>query len=176
MKKLSIIAFVTAAFLVGCSNQGGSQDAEVKNSGTEIKQVAGGDEAAEAAKPIYLSGDEFKKLVMDYEKNPKQWIFEGDKPCIVDFYADWCRPCRMIAPIMDELAAEYAGKVNIYKVNTDKEKELAAVFGITSIPYVLFVPAQGAPSAQRGALPKESYKQVIDDFLLKDQQKATTTN
>lgn len=176
MKKLSIIAFVTVVLLAGCSSQSGSQEAEARTPGTETKQLTGGDKASDAAKPIYLSGDEFKKLVMDYETNPKQWIFEGDKPCIVDFYADWCRPCRMIAPIMDELAAEYAGKINIYKVNTDKEKELASIFGITSIPYVLFVPSEGAPSAQRGALPKESYKQIIDEFLLKSQQQSTTTN
>ena len=113
---------------------------------------------------------------MDYEKNPKTWVFEGDKPCIVDFYADWCKPCKMIAPIMDELAEEYAGKIDIYKVNTEKERELASVFGISSIPYVLFIPAQGQPSAQRGALPKESYKQIIDEFLLKKNQGTSQVN
>jgi len=104
---------------------------------------------------------------MDYEKNTQQWIFEGDKPAIVDFYADWCRPCRMIAPILEELAVEYEGKINIYKVDTEAQRELAAVFGITSLPTVLFIPMQGNPSSQKGALPKESYKQIIDEFLLK---------
>jgi len=103
---------------------------------------------------------------MDYEKNPQQWVFAGDKPAIVDFYADWCRPCRMISPIMEELAVEYQGKVNFYKVDTEAERELAAVFGIQSLPTVLFIPASGNPSAQKGALPKESYKQIIDEFLL----------
>lgn len=115
----------------------------------------------------HLTKETFKLKVMDYEKNPKQWVFEGDKPCIIDFYADWCKPCKMIAPIMDELATEYAGQINIYKVDTEDQRELASVFGISSIPYVLFVPAQGQPSAQRGALPKESYKKIIDEFLLK---------
>jgi thioredoxin len=107
---------------------------------------------------------------MNYEKNPKQWIFEGDKPCIVDFYADWCKPCKMIAPIMEELAVKYDGQINIYKVNVDKEKELANVFGINSIPYVMFVGMQGEPSVQRGALPKEEYDRIIREFLLKKKQ------
>ncbi|HPI87425.1 MAG TPA: thioredoxin domain-containing protein, partial [Bacteroidales bacterium] len=89
---------------------------------------------------------------------------------IVDFYADWCRPCRMIAPIMEELAAEYEGKIDIYKVDTDDERELAAVFGIQSLPSVLFIPMTGKPSLQKGAMSKEAYKQIIDDFLLKQQQ------
>jgi thioredoxin len=104
---------------------------------------------------------------MDYEKNPQQWVFEGDKPAIIDFYADWCRPCRMIAPILEELAAEYDGKINVYKVDTDAQRELASVFGIESLPTVLFIPMQGKPSAQKGALSKEAYKKIIDEFLLK---------
>jgi thioredoxin len=132
-----------------------------------VTKTEGGGDESNTIKPVHLTAETFKAKVMDYKKNPSNWVFEGDKPCIVDFYADWCKPCKMIAPIMDELAVEYAGKIDIYKVDTEKERELAMVFGINSIPYVLFVPAQGQPSAQRGALPKESYKQIIDDFLLK---------
>ena len=156
---------ITTVILIGCgSSTGGSNDATVNTVAVE-----NGDENKDKgdSKPLLLDQESFKKLVMNYEKNPKQWVFEGDKPCIVDFYADWCKPCRMIAPILEELAVEYEGQINIYKVDTQKERELASVFGITSLPTVLFVPASGNPSAQKGALPKESYKQIIDEFLLK---------
>ena len=156
---------ITTVILIGCgSSTGGSNDATVNTVAVE-----NGDENKDKgdSKPLLLDQESFKKLVMNYEENPKQWVFEGDKPCIVDFYADWCKPCRMIAPILEELAVEYEGQINIYKVDTQKERELASVFGITSLPTVLFVPASGNPSAQKGALPKESYKQIIDEFLLK---------
>ncbi len=169
MKNIAIILSLTAVLLLSCSSKSGSQASNEPGQSTTVKTetVSGGNEAD---KPVHLTTDMFKQKVMDYEKNPKEWVFEGDKPCIVDFYADWCKPCKMIAPIMDELATEYAGQINIYKVNTEKERELAGVFGINSIPYVLFVPMQGQPSAQRGALPKESYKQIIDEFLLKKKE------
>jgi thioredoxin len=117
-------------------------------------------------KPEYLTVETFKKLVYNYEANPDEWVFEGDKPCVVDFYADWCKPCKLIAPIMEELANEYEGKVNIYKINTEQQRELSRVFGIRSIPTVLFVPMKGKPQMSQGALPKESFKQAIDEFLL----------
>ena len=165
MKKFGFILMITTVILIGCgSSTGGSNDATVNTVAVE-----NGDENKDKgdSKPLLLDQESFKKLVMNYEENPKQWVFEGDKPCIVDFYADWCKPCRMIAPILEELAVEYEGQINIYKVDTQKERELASVFGITSLPTVLFVPASGNPSAQKGALPKESYKQIIDEFLLK---------
>jgi thioredoxin len=169
MRNLAIILGISAALLLSCSSKSGSQSA------SEPQQaVVTGSEGEKSgdvtAKPVHLTKETFKAKVMDFEKNPTTWVFEGDKPCIIDFYADWCKPCKMIAPIMDELAVEYAGQIDIYKVDTEDERELASVFGITSIPYVLFVPAQGNPSAQRGALPKESYKQIIDEFLLKKNQ------
>lgn len=166
MKNLAIILSLSAALLLSCSSKSGSQTSNEpgKTAAVQTEKVSDG---GQAVKPEHLTTAEFKAKVMDYDKNPKEWVFEGDKPCIVDFYADWCKPCKMIAPIMDELAQEYEGQINIYKVNTEEERELASVFGISSIPYVLFIPAQGQPSAQRGALPKESYKQIIDEFLLK---------
>ncbi|MCD4698054.1 MAG: thioredoxin [Bacteroidales bacterium] len=118
------------------------------------------------AKPEHLTVETFKEKIYDYEKNSDKWVFEGDKPCIVDFYADWCRPCKLIAPIMDELAEEYKGKINIYKVNTEKQRELSKIFGIRSIPSVLFIPMEGKPQMSQGALPKENFKQAIDEFLL----------
>ncbi|MCK5266965.1 MAG: thioredoxin [Spirochaetes bacterium] len=113
-----------------------------------------------------LTKERFLTDVFNYEKN-KEWKFEGDIPCVIDFYADWCKPCKLIAPIMDELAEEYKGQIYIYKVDTQVERELASVFGIRSIPAVLFIPMKGQPQMSTGALPKETFKSVIDDFLLK---------
>lgn len=112
----------------------------------------------------YLSKDSFKTKVFNFEDN-KDWKFEGDKPCLIDFYADWCGPCRTIAPILEELSAEYDGKLNIYKVDTEAEKELAAMFGIQSIPSLLFVPVEGQPQMAMGALPKDKFKKAFHDVL-----------
>jgi thioredoxin len=117
-------------------------------------------------KVIVMTTDSFKEKVFNYEKHPENWVFEGERPCIIDFYADWCRPCKMVAPIMDELAEKYKGKVDFYKVNTDKNRELSSVFGIRSIPSVLFCPGEGKPQMATGALPKDSYIKTIDEFLL----------
>jgi len=113
-----------------------------------------------------LTKQTFLEKVFNYEAN-KDWKFEGDIPCIIDFYADWCQPCKMVAPILEELSDEYAGKINIYKVNTEVEQELAGAFGIRSIPSMLFCPAEGQPQMAVGALPKESLIQAINDVLLK---------
>ena len=107
------------------------------------------------------------KKVADFEKNSEEWVYLGDKPAIIDFYADWCGPCKMIAPVLEELAKEYEGKLYIYKVNTEVEQQLAAEFGIRSIPSLLFVPMEGAPQMAQGALPKDALKQAIDEVLLK---------
>lgn len=128
--------------------------------------ISGIAQEEEKLKPEHLTVETFKEKVFDYEKNPDKWVFEGEKPCVIDFYADWCKPCKLIAPIMEELANEYEGQVTIYKVNTEQQRELSRVFGIRSIPAVLFVPAEGQPQMSTGALPKETFKQVIDEFLL----------
>jgi len=114
----------------------------------------------------HLTVQSFKEKVFNYEVN-KDWKFEGDLPCIVDFYADWCGPCKMVAPVLDELSNEYEGKIHIYKVDTEKEQELASVFGIKSIPSILFIPKDGQPQMSMGAMPKESFKQAIEEVLLK---------
>lgn len=116
---------------------------------------------------IHLTKAEFLDKVYNFEKNPNEWKYEGDKPAIVDFYADWCGPCKMVAPILDELAKEYEGQIVIYKVDTEKEKDLAGAFGIRSIPSILFIPMQGEPQMAQGAMPKASFKKAIDEFLLK---------
>lgn len=118
-------------------------------------------------KVIHIGKTEFVEKIYDYEKNPDKWIYNGKKPAIVDFYADWCGPCRMLSPTLESLAQKYKDKIIIYKVNTDKERELAAAFGITSLPTLLFIPMDKMPQVAQGALPKEDLQKAINDFLLK---------
>ncbi len=108
----------------------------------------------------------FIEKVFDYE-NSKEWKYKGDKPAIIDLYADWCGPCRRVAPIMKELAQEYAGKITIYKVNVDKQRELAALFNATSIPLFVFIPMKEQPQLMAGAADKATFKKAINEFLLK---------
>lgn len=112
----------------------------------------------------HLTADTFKEKVFNYEKN-KDWTFEGNIPCIIDFYADWCGPCKMVAPVLEELSKEYEGKVNIYKVDTEAQQELAGLFGIRSIPSILFVPMGEQPQMAMGALPKASIEDAIKNVL-----------
>lgn len=121
---------------------------------------------AKTGEVITLNKAEFLAKVFNYEKNQDQWVYEGDKPCIVDFYADWCPPCKKIAPVLKELAADYKNDIIIYKVNVDNEKELAAVFGIQSIPSLLFIPQKGQPQMAQGALSKTMFIEQIDSYLL----------
>lgn len=116
---------------------------------------------------IQLTEQEFLNKVYDYKSNPGVWTYAGDRPAVIDFYAPWCGPCRRLAPIMEELAEEYGGRVAVYKVNVDEERGLAGVFGIRSIPTILFVPADGSPTAVQGALPKNDLRDRIDNTLLK---------
>ncbi len=117
----------------------------------------------------HLTKQTFSEKVFNYEAN-KEWKFEGKLPCIIDFYADWCQPCKIVAPILEELAVEFDGKINIYKVNTEQEVDLASAFGIRSIPSMLFCPAEGQPQMAVGALPRETLIQAINDVLLKKQE------
>ncbi len=108
-----------------------------------------------------MTAQMFKEKVMNYEKNPNTWVFEGDKPVLIDFYATWCGPCKATAPIVEELANEYAGKLDVYKVDVDKQEELAALFGIRSIPTFLFVPKNGKPTLQSGAMSKPQFEEIL---------------
>jgi thioredoxin 1 len=112
----------------------------------------------------HLTKETFLRKVFDFEKN-KDWKFEGERPCIIDFYADWCGPCKTVAPILEELAEEFDGRLDIYKVNTEEELELAAAFGIRSIPSLLFVPASGQPQMAMGALPKETLVKAFKEIF-----------
>jgi len=112
----------------------------------------------------HLTKESFLKKVFDYENN-QEWNFKGDKPAIIDFYADWCGPCKMVAPIIEELSEKYEGLVDIYKIDTEAEQELAQVFGIRSIPSILFIPVDGQPQMAAGALPKAQFIKLIEEKL-----------
>ena len=114
-----------------------------------------------------LTYKEFLQKVWDFEKNPSTFVYKGDLPAVIDFYADWCGPCRRVSPIMEKLAKEYSGKLLIYKVNVEQEGELASAFQVQSIPMVLFIPVKGQPSMQVGAMAEEDYRAIIEEDLLK---------
>lgn len=153
MKKITFLIIVSILLVFNtCSIKGGNNNEDKKTTVTE-------------GTVVYLTGDMFRKAIWDYQKDPKTFSYVGNLPCIVDFYADWCRPCRMVGPIMEDLAKEYKGKIVIYKVNTDAEKELASLFNIRSIPAILMVPKTGKPTMSVGLLPKEAYVQAIKDVL-----------
>lgn len=111
-----------------------------------------------------LTKETFLNKVFNFQEN-KEWKFEGDKPCIIDFYADWCGPCKMVAPILEELSEDYKGKIDIYKVDTEVEAELSAAFGIRSIPSMLFCPSDEQPQMAQGALPKHDLEKIIEEVL-----------
>jgi thioredoxin len=148
-KKVLLSLFIFSVFLITCKseNRNGS-DAE--KSGTAVVQ---------------LTNEAFKKMVFDYEAN-KDWKYEGSLPAIIDFYADWCGPCRQLSPLVEAVAKEYEGKIVVYKVDTDKEKMLAQSLGISGLPTLLFIPAKGSPQMSMGAIPKESLVKAINEVLL----------
>lgn len=151
MRKVVMMVALVMASMYACASNDKQQDKKETTSSGEV---------------ITMDKDMFLKNVFDYEKS-KEWKYEGNKPAIIDLYADWCGPCKQIAPIMKDLAKEYDGKIVIYKVNVDKQKELAALFNATSIPLLVYIPMQGEPQLFRGAADKATYKKAIDEFLLK---------
>jgi thioredoxin len=114
---------------------------------------------------IQLTTQDFKDTIFNYDQE-KEWKYKGNLPAIIDFYADWCGPCKMVAPVLEELSETYKDKLVIYKLNTEKEEELSSAFGIQSIPTFLFIPVEGQPMMQTGALPKKTFQQVIEEKLL----------
>lgn len=161
-KHLLSIALVASLALFGCNQSTGNGQTAA---GEPVKSAHASNDTQEG-KVIQMNKAMFIDKVFNYEENPDKWVFKGDKPCIIDFYADWCGPCKMVAPILDELSKEYEGKINIYKVDTESEQELSQIFGIRSIPSMLFCPADGQPQMAQGALPKHALIQAIDDVLL----------
>ena len=163
MKKLSLIFVLAISFsFLSCTNMQGNQETTTLSDNNKVET----EDTQTVAKPEYLTYDTFIEKVWDFESNPQEWSYKGEVPCVIDFYADWCKPCRMVAPIMDDLAEEYEGEVKIYKIDVDKEKKLASVFQVRSIPAVLFSPKEGRPMMQAGALPKDQYIKIIEDNLL----------
>jgi thioredoxin len=164
MKKLGIIilALTISLGFIACDTNAAEKSSTVENekktTESAVNEVGGN--------VIYLNEDSFRKLVWNYDNNPEDWVYEGDLPAVIDFYADWCGPCKRVAPIMDKLAKDYNGKVIIYKVDTDANRELSTVFGIRSIPSVLFIPKDGKPAMQPGAMQEQQYKQIIEEFVL----------
>lgn len=160
--KLLYIGILATLFLWTACGSNNKKAADA-NSNEEINSLNN----KKMTKTIHLTRAEFLTKVANYEKNPEKWEYLGDKPAIIDFYASWCGPCKMIAPILDELAEEYDGHIYIYKIDTEAEQQLAADFGIRSIPTILFVPMGEAPQMAQGALPKDALKKAIDEVLLK---------
>jgi thioredoxin len=151
-KKLLILSVVVYSLMFAGCNTAKADNSSKSN-------------AKDATGIVHLNNDSFKKMVFNYETG-KEWKYEGSKPAIIDFYADWCAPCRQLAPVVEELAKEYSGKINIYKVDTDVEKELARALGISALPTLLFIPTNGQPQITQGALPREMIVKAINDILL----------
>jgi thioredoxin len=156
MKKSLMIMIAMIGLTTACSSKPAGKDAGQTQNNT----------TTESGKPEHITYDEFLVKVWNFEENPQKWVFKGDIPVIIDFYADWCGPCKKIAPIMDKIAKEYDGKVKVYKINVDNERKLAGVFQVQSIPSVLFVPMSGQPSMQTGALPEDAYYKIVKEQLL----------
>ncbi len=155
--KMILPVLLFAASFTACS---GRSSAEEKPGSVESK-------SQDKKYVITLSKADFNKKIADISGNSDEWKYLGDRPAIIDFYADWCVYCRKLAPVLEELAAEYDGKIYIYKVDTEKEKEIAAAFGVRALPTLLFIPLSGDPQVAQGAVPKEDLKKFIDSVLLK---------
>jgi len=157
MKKIIFASIMLATTLSACAGTNKENKTTENKTTKDVKKMG----------TIHLTKADFLAKVANYETNPTEWKYLGDKPCIIDFYASWCGPCKTIAPILEDLAKEYDGQIYIYKINTEEEQELAAAFGIRSIPTILFCPMGSAPQMAQGAMPKDAFKQAINDVLLK---------
>lgn len=151
------------AELSGAERPAGEQGVEMTGAVRPDEETAAKEKPT--TKVVHITKADFLKKVYDFEKNPDEWKYLGSQPAIVDFYADWCGPCRQLSPVLDELAKEYSGKLTIYKVNVDNERGLATFFGIRSIPTLLFIPMKGKPQRSLGALSKTELKGIIKDVL-----------
>lgn len=183
---LSVVTVALFCSITACNNveEAINDDNVAKVENTSVEEISNNEDVILEAAPTTASiageidnNGKVKKIntetfiaeVFDYKANPQKWVYKGTKPAIIDFYADWCGPCKKLSPIMDELAIKYKGQVNFYKINTDDEKELSGgVFGIRSIPSVLFIPVEGQPQMQAGLIPKDDLIRIVDNNLLKN--------
>jgi thioredoxin 1 len=149
-RKIFLSVVISSLFFINCKSE---------------NPVGGDAKNASGSEVIQLTGENFKKMVFNYDIS-KEWKYEGNKPAIIDFYADWCAPCRQLSPLVEEIAREYEGKIVVYKVDTEKEKILSQKLGISALPTLLFIPAKGKPSVSMGLIPKESLVKAINEVLL----------
>lgn len=178
MKKNVCLYAMMALAIMGCSQNNKKQEGISKElpSRVESESKAGAEKAdqsvagssnlsASAGKVQVLTASNFRKKIMNYESHPEEWVFAGSRPAVIDFYTTWCGPCKMMAPVVESLAQHYVGKVDFYKVDIEQEPELAAVFGIRSIPTFLFIPMKGNPTIQMGAMQKEDFEEIIGKMM-----------
>jgi len=170
MKKLVFILAVAVISLQSCNAGQAKSNGNEKNMTDTPVETVSASSAAEGG-TVKLNKAKFLAEVWDYEKSPQEWKYKGTKPAMIDFYADWCGPCKIAAPILEELSGEYAGKITIYKIDTQVEQELAGVFGISGIPAFLYIPLDGKPSMTSGIArskedTKKMFKENIDSMLL----------
>ena len=180
MKKKVCLYAMMALAVMGCSQNNKKQEGSSKglpsrfaSESKDIKlsestgNAASGNskQSASDGKVHSLTASDFRKKIMDYESHPEEWVFAGSHPAVIDFYTTWCGPCKMMAPVIESLAQHYAGKVDFYKVDIEQEPELAAVFGIRSIPTFLFIPMKGNPTIQMGAMQKEDFEEIIGKMM-----------
>ena len=177
IKKYLFILALGSLTVVGCGNNKENENVntgkttETVNTENEPEVAETVSESGSKGKTIHITKTDFITRVMDYEANPKQWVYKGDRPCLIDFYADWCGPCKIASPVLDELAKIYKDDIYIFKVNTEVERELSSVFGIRSIPAFLFCPEDGKPTMSNGIArtpeeTKQMFIQMIDEILL----------
>jgi thioredoxin len=167
MKRItSLLAFFVLITITAsaCNNANSGNDSNPAATKTASSENPSGDDLE--AKPEFLTKDSFKEKIWDYEANSQKWVYEGSEPAIIDFYADWCKPCKMVAPILDEISKDYAGKIKVYKIDTQVQRELAALFQVTSIPAFLYIPMDGKPQMDKGFKQKEAFVQIINEVLL----------
>lgn len=162
MKRIFYIMFAMTTVLSSCSSNNKNAEKQVEQVAEEKSQTNNGKKTGTVD---YLSTAEFRNKIMDYVEFPDEWVYKGSRPAVIDFYTTWCGPCKMMSPIVEEMAKAYAGNVDFYKVDIDKEQELAQVFGIRSIPTFLFIPAKGKPSAQMGAMQKAEFEELVKTML-----------
>lgn len=163
---LSLLFLLPMTLSISCTGKTTQPDGQKRSNAKAQEQTATKKKEKKNMEVKELTTQEFKEKVMNYDEHPNEWVFEGDKPVIIDFYATWCGPCKATAPIVADIAKTYAGKIDVYKVDVDQQQELAATFGIRSIPTIFFIPKKGDPQVQVGAMNRAQFDEAIKEILL----------